>query len=219
MLLSIFAFQNCYTTMESYLSEYPVTAFIIIANIMVSLAALYLFPQFIEKGYLKPYRTVRKKSWYELLTSGFLHANLGHLFVNMFTLAFFGPVMERILGSVSFFGLYLTGLIVAGIPSVIKFKDDPNYATLGASGAVGSVLFAFIFLFPMENIYLMLIPIPIPAFVFAVLYLIYSMYASKQERGKINHEAHLAGAIWGILYLLLFVPNSMDHLLTVFGII
>lgn len=204
--------------MEDYIASYPVTFYLVVANVIISLAALYLYPKFIEIGYLKPYRTVRENSWYELLTSGFLHANLGHLFVNMFTLYFFGPIMERILGGGYFLGLYLTGLIVAGIPSVLKFKDDPNYATLGASGAVGSVLFAFIFLFPMEKIYLMLIPIPIPAFVFAILYLIYSMYASKQERGKINHEAHLAGALWGIFYLLIFVPNTIDHFLTVFGL-
>ncbi|WP_445665100.1 rhomboid family intramembrane serine protease [Fodinibius sp. AD559] len=205
--------------MENYIANYPVTFYIVVANVIVSLGALYLYPKLIETGYLKPYRTVRKNTWYELLTSGFLHANLGHLFVNMFTLYFFGPVMERVLGGAYFLGLYLTGLVVAGIPSVIKFKDDPNYATLGASGAVGSVLFAFIFLFPMEKIYLMLIPIPIPAFVFAILYLIYSMYASKQERGKINHEAHLAGALWGIFYLVIFVPNTIDHFLTVFGLV
>jgi membrane associated rhomboid family serine protease len=205
--------------MENYITNYPATFYIVAVNVLVSLAALYLFPNFIEKGYLKPYRTLRKNTWYELISSGFLHANLGHLFVNMFTLYFFGPVMERVLGGGYFSGLYLSGLIVAGIPSVIKYKDDPNYATLGASGAVGSVLFAFIFLFPMENIYLMLIPIPIPAFVFAILYLIYSMYASKQERGKINHEAHIAGAVWGIVYLLVVVPNGLDHVLTVFGLI
>lgn len=205
--------------MENYIANYPATFYIVAANIIISLGALYVYPRFIETGYLKPYRTVRKNTWYELLTSGFLHANLGHLFVNMFTLYFFGPVMERVLGSGYFSGLYLTGLIVAGIPSVIKFKDDPTYATLGASGAVGSVLFAFIFLFPLEKIYLLLIPIPIPAFVFAILYLIYSMYASKQERGKINHEAHIAGALWGILYLVIFVPNTIDHLLTVFGLV
>lgn len=205
--------------MENFLSASPVTFYLVAASVLVSLAALYVYPVVLQTGYLKPYRTVREHSWYELLTSGFLHANLGHLFVNMFTLYFFGPVMEQVLGPIYFSGLYITGLIVSGLPSVVKFRNDPNYATLGASGAIGSVLFAFIFLFPMENIYLLLIPIPIPAFVFAIAYLIYSMYASKQEEGKINHEAHLAGAIWGIVYLVVFVPNSIDHVLTVIGLI
>lgn len=203
--------------MQNFITSYPVSFYLIAANALISLAALYTSPALLEAGYLKPYRTVRENTWYELLTSGFLHANIGHLFVNMFTLYFFGPVMEQLLGPYYFLGLYLTGLIVAGIPSVIKFRNDPNYATLGASGAVGSVLFAFILLFPLENIYLILIPIPIPAFVFAIAYLLYSMYASKQARGKINHEAHLAGAIWGMVYLVIFVPNTIDHLLTVFG--
>lgn len=205
--------------MQHLLSENPVTFYLVAANVIISLVALFAYPPLVQTGYLKPYRTVRQHTWYELLTSGFLHANLAHLFVNMFTLYFFGTVMEQVLGPAYFLGLYLTGLIVAGIPSVIKFRNDPNYATLGASGAVGSVLFAFIFLFPMESIYLFLIPIPIPAFVFAIGYLIYSMYASKQERGKINHEAHVAGAIWGIVYLLVFVPNTVDHILTIFGLL
>lgn len=204
--------------MEAYFSNSPVTFYLVVVSAIVSLTALYVYPPLVEWGYLKPYRTVRQKTWYELLTSGFLHANVGHLFVNMFTLYFFGPVMERVLGGSYFLGLYLSGLIAAGVPSIIKFRNDPSYATLGASGAVGSVLFAFIFLFPMEGIMLLLIPIPIPAFVFAILYLIYSMYASKQERGKINHEAHVAGALWGIFYLVLFVPNTIDHFLTVFGL-
>lgn len=205
--------------MQNFDFTSSVTFLLIAINTVVSLIALYGSPQLIEKGYLKPYRVVREHTWYELFTSGFLHANFGHLFVNMFTLYFFGSIMEQILGPVYFIGLYLTALIVAGIPSVIKFKNDPNYATLGASGAVGGVLFAYIFLFPLESIYLLFIPIPIPAFIFGILYLVYSMYESKQARGKINHEAHMAGAIWGIVYLVVFVPNTIDHFLTVFGLL
>lgn len=195
-----------------------VTFYLIAINTIASLVALYGDPRLIEKGILKPYRVTRENTWYELLSSGFLHANLTHLFVNMFTLYFFGRVMEQVIGPAFFSGLYISGLIVAGIPSVIKFRNNPNYATLGASGAVGAVLFAFIFLFPLENIYLLLIPLPIPAFVFGILYLIYSMYESKKDVGKINHEAHTAGAIWGILYLVIFVPNTIDHFLNVFGL-
>lgn len=195
------------------------TFYLIVVTTIISLAALFVYPRLIEWGYLKPSRVVKENTWHELLTSGFLHANLGHLFVNMFTLFFFGRVMEQVLGPEYFTGLYLTGLIVAGIPSIIKFRNNENYATLGASGAVGAVLFAFIFLFPLESIYLFLIPIPIPAFVFGVLYLIYSMYESKQERGKINHEAHIAGALWGIIYLVIFVPNTIDHFLTIIGVL
>src|SRR5699024_2403407 len=144
---------------------------------------------------------------------GFLHASLGHLFVNMFTLYFFGCIMERVLGPLSYLWLYLSGVVIAGILSLIKFIYSPNYATLGASSAVGPVLFAFFFLFPFRSIYLFLISLPIPAFIFGILFLLYSMYESKQARSKINHEAHIAGAIWGIIYLIIFVPQSILHFL------
>ncbi len=165
-----------------------------------------------------PYRTIRNKTWYEVITSGFVHANFTHLLFNMFTLFFFGPIMEIQIGEVPFLGLYFTGLIASSIPSLIKHKDNPEYATLGASGAVEAVLFAFILLFPMEPIYLMFIPIGIPSVIFGALFVGYSIYASKKE-GKINHEAHIAGAAWGIIYMLIFVPFALDHVLTMLGLI
>ncbi len=196
----------------------PTLTYLIIAvNVVTSLLALYAVPGFLEKGYLKPYRVVRENTWYELISSGFLHSGLGHLFVNMLTFFFFGRILEQLLGPVYFLGLYFSGLIVSSIPSLIKYRNDPNYATLGASGAVGAVLFAFIFLFPFQSLYLMFIPIPIPAFILGFLYLFYSMYASKQERGRINHEAHTAGAIWGILYMIIFIPRSVTRLMELLG--
>lgn len=194
------------------------TFYLILLNTGASLAALYLYPSMLKAGYLKPYRVVREHTWYELLTSGFLHVNLGHLFVNMFTLYFFGTVMEQTLGPDYFGGLYLSGLVISGIPSLVKYRNNPDYATLGASGAIGAVLFAFIFLYPMEDLVMLFLPIPIPAFVFAILYLFYSMYESKKARGKVNHEAHLSGALWGIIYLIIVVPRAMERFLSVTGL-
>lgn len=194
------------------------TFILIGANILVSLAALYVHPKIFEYGMLKPYRVWREHTWYELISSGFVHAGMGHLFLNMFTLFFFGPVLENSIGAVHFVILYFSGLLVSSLPSLWFHKDDPNYATVGASGAVESVLFAFILLFPMQPIYIMLIPIGIPSFVFGIFFLGYSLYASKGQ-GKINHEAHIAGAVWGLLYLLIFVPNTIDHILTIMNLI
>jgi membrane associated rhomboid family serine protease len=189
-----------------------ITLIIIAITTAVSLAALYVVPQIIEEGILRPYYTIREHRWYQLITSGLLHASLGHLFVNMFTLYFFGLVMERTLGGPMYVFLYISALIVSGIPSLIKFKLDPDYATLGASGAVESVLFAFILIYPLESLYIMFIPIPIPAFVFGFLYLAYSMYASKQEQGKVNHEAHIAGAVYGLVFMALAQPQMLSQL-------
>jgi membrane associated rhomboid family serine protease len=195
-----------------------VTFILIALNVVVSLVALYSAPSFLEKGMLKPYRVVREQTWYELFTSGFLHAGLAHLFFNMFTLYFFGRIMEHILGPANFLGLYLSALVISGIPSLVKFRNDPDYATLGASGAVGGVVFAFIFLFPFQDIYIFIIPVGIPAIIFGLLFLIYSMFASNRGGGRVNHEAHIAGAIWGIIYLILFVPHAYQHFLRAAGL-
>lgn len=185
----------------------------------ISLAALYIDQRILNTGMLIPHRVTRNQTWYELLTAGFLHANFGHLAVNMFVLFFFGLVLEQNLGGAQFTSLYVSGLLVSSIPSMVNHREDPQYATLGASGGVESVLFGFIFLYPTESIYFILLPIPIPAWIFGFLFLAYSVYESKKGRGNINHEAHIAGAIWGVLYLLFFIPNSLDHILTVLGLL
>jgi membrane associated rhomboid family serine protease len=176
-----------------------------------------MYPKVIEVGMMMPYRTIRNKTWYELITSGFVHGSVSHFLFNMITLFFFGPVLEIQIGEIQFLGLYFTGLIASSIPSLIKHKDNPQYATLGASGAVEAVLFGFILLFPFEPIYLMLIPIGIPALLFGLAFIGYSIYASKKE-GTINHEAHIAGAAWGVFYMLAFVPFVFDHVLSMLGL-
>ena len=196
-----------------------VTIILIVLNAAVSLAALYGPGVLLEKGMLRPYRTVRMQTWYEVITSGFLHASLTHLIVNMFVLFFFGAVMEQVLGVYHFLALYFSGLVFSSIPSFISHRNNPDYATIGASGAVESVLFSYIFVFPTEKIILILLPIPIPAWVFGIAFLAYSIYEGKRGAGNVNHAAHIAGAIWGILYLILFVPNTVDHFLTVFGLL
>ncbi len=195
------------------------TLIIIAVTCVISLAALYVNSKILDIGMLRPHRAVHEQKWYEVVTSGFLHASMGHLLVNMFVLFFFGIVLEQTLGAVQYIALYLSGICVSALPSLIKHKDDPNYATLGASGGVESVLFGYIFLFPTDTIIIILLPIPIPAWVFGLAFLAYSVYESKRGVGKVNHEAHIAGAIWGVLYLLLFVPNSLDHILTIFGLL
>lgn len=196
-----------------------ITLSIIILTAIVSLTALYVAPVLQTGGLLRPYRTVRQGTWYELITSGFLHAGIGHLLVNMFVLFFFGVVLENTIGAAHFIALYMSGLLVSAIPSLLKYRDDPNYGTLGASGAVESVLFAYIFLFPTDKLILLILPIPIPAWLFGLLFLGYSIYESKKMRGNVNHEAHIAGAVWGILYLIFFYPNSIDHILTILGLL
>ncbi len=121
----------------------PITYTLIAINVIVSFVA-FSVPRIMEIGLFMPYRTIRHNTWYELITSGFLHGSFSHLLFNMFTLFFFGPVMEQTIGQTHFLILYFTGLIASSVPSLIKHKDNHDYATFGASGAVQCVLFAFI---------------------------------------------------------------------------
>ena len=195
----------------------PLTFTLIAINVLVYVA-VHAVPKIMEVGMLMPYRTLRQNTWYELITSGFLHGSVTHLLFNMITLFFFGVALEQSLGEVHFLILYFSGLLASSVPSLFKQKDNPEYATIGASGAVESVLFAFAILYPFEKLYLMFIPIGIPAILFGVLFIWYSIWASKRE-GKVNHEAHLAGAAWGVIYMFAFVPGSIDHFLTVIGVL
>ena len=191
------------------------TLYLIIITSAISVTA-WSNPIMMRIGILRPYYTVKNNEWHQLLTSGFLHANMTHLFVNMITFYFFGTVMEQELGTGLFVGLYFFSILFSSMPSVIFRKDDPEYATLGASGGVEGVLFAFILLYPFRMLYVFF-AIPLPAIVFGGLFIAYSIYEGKQDRGQINHEAHIAGAVAGILYMLVMVPESFSIFMSQLG--
>lgn len=185
------------------------TIIIIIITALVSYGAftnqkiysdLILYPPAINRG-----------QYYRFLTSGFIHADWQHLLFNMFTLFFFGRVMEDFvntnIGGWAFLALYLGGIIISDIPSYLKNKDNAHYASLGASGGVSSILFGFIVLAPWSTIYLFFLPVP--AILFGVLYMGYSIYMSKKGGDNINHDAHLWGAIYGIVFMFVNMPEVM----------
>jgi membrane associated rhomboid family serine protease len=157
----------------------------------------------------------RKKEYWRLLSYGLVHADGMHLFFNMFTLYMFGQFMEVYLtsriGPLGLPLLYLGGLIVSILPSYLKHQNDPNYYSLGASGAVSAVLFAFVLLRPGATIYLLVIPVP--ALIFGVAYLAYSWYMDRQSNDNINHSAHLWGAGFGLLFMTLLEPGLVGGLL------
>lgn len=148
------------------------------------------------------------------VTHGFIHADGMHLLFNMFTFYFFGSIIEafyrQYLGGSGFILFYLGGIIAAMIPSYLQHKNDRNYMSLGASGAVSAVLFTYILIAPWELLYLFAV-IPIPAIVFAVAYVWYSIYAGKQNNDNINHSAHLYGALYGVIVTLIVEPRLLAH--------
>lgn len=158
---------------------------------------------------LNPFSVLHRRKFYQLLTNIFVHYDLTHLIFNLLTFYFFAPQLEETIGSVAFAFLFLTSGVVSSFPSLIKYRNNPFYFSLGASGAVSGVVFSYILLYPMSRLYIFLIPIGIPAPLFALLFLLYCIYASKKET-TINHEAHFWGAIWGLIYTILLFPESVS---------
>lgn len=158
----------------------------------------------------------RHRQYDRLIGYGFIHADWAHLIFNMITLFFFGRLIEQVMaqisGSVLTFPLfYLGALVVSILPTYLKNKNNPNYLSLGASGAVSAVLFAFILLSPWSLIFVLFIPAP--AIVYAVFYVSYSLWMDKRGGDQINHSAHLAGAAFGVLFMLCMEPGILGHFL------
>lgn len=189
-----------------------ITLIIILITIAVSLYAS-------EKLELKnqlmfnPYQVVHHNKVYKTITHAFIHADFMHLGINMYVLYSFGQILESIftsrfgeMGSIYFIILYVGGIIFATVPSIIKHKDNPGYNSLGASGAVSAVLFSFIILNPSAQLGLFGV-IPINAGLFGVLYIGYEMYQNKNGRSNIAHDAHIIGALFGIIFTILLSPS------------
>jgi membrane associated rhomboid family serine protease len=196
--------------MEQYITTAPVASVIFAIIIIVSLLAFYN-DNLYNKLILQPYDVSRGKKVYTLITSGFIHADWSHLFFNMFSYFFFAFQLEATLGHWQFGLLYMVSLVLSDLPSVAKHKNDIWYRSLGASGAISAVVFGYIMFNPLNSLYLMFIPIPIPAIVFGVLYLVYCSYASKRGQGNINHDAHLFGALSGVMITVILVPQVVPY--------
>lgn len=151
----------------------------------------------------------RDRQYYRLLSYGLLHADPMHLLFNMFTLYFFGRAMEplynMVLGPFGFVIFYCGGLVASILPTYWRNRDNSRYRSLGASGAVSATLFAFILLQPWARI--LVFVIPMPAILFAVLYVAYEFWQERQGGGNINHNAHLWGAAYGVLFTILMEPR------------
>ncbi|MBD8899189.1 rhomboid family intramembrane serine protease [Rhodanobacter sp. DHG33] len=150
----------------------------------------------------------RHKEYHRLVSYGLVHADVGHLLFNMLTLFFFGRYMEGFytsqLGAFGFALFYIGGLVVSILPTYLRNRGNPNYRSLGASGAVSAVLFGFVLLGPWQRIIVFVIPMP--AIIYAALYTAYSMYMDKRGMDGVNHSAHLWGAAYGVLFTVLVNP-------------
>lgn len=196
----------------------PAALLILVLMVATSLWALQAAPLLIERGVFRPYWLFRRHEYGTLLSSAFLHADLAHLFFNAFTFWAFAFSLERTMGTPAFVLLYAVGLLASDAGTWLMHRREPEYRTLGASGAILAVLFASIVYFPTSSIFILPIPIPIPAPLFALAYLAYTWYASRRGGGRINHDAHLFGALAGVAFVVLSDPAAWQRALrTVFG--
>lgn len=184
----------------------PVPLSILAVTIVMSILA-FNREHLMRQWLLVPYAINHGGSYRTFITSGFIHADYPHLFFNMFTFYFFAFPLEGVMGPVKFTVLYFASMIISSIPSYLKNRNNPQYASLGASGAVSGVVFGYILYDPLSRIYIMFIPLGIPAFVYAFLYLGYCVYASRRQSDNINHSAHFWGSLTGFLITVVFDPG------------
>ena len=177
---------------------------------LISATCLLSYKGFNDMAFFRKFEfhigSIRAGDQIRMVSSGFLHADLGHLFFNMFTLFMFAPVVINYFGSASFFLVYMISLVFGSLLTLLMHKNDYSYRAIGASGAVTGILYSAILIDPSMSLYLFFIPIPIPAYLFGIGYLLYSIYGMKAKNDNIGHTAHFGGAIGGYLFTLLKEP-------------
>lgn len=185
-----------------------ITVIIIIITAIISVAALQN-EKLMDQLIFYPPAITNQHQYYRFITCGFIHADFGHLIFNMYAFYLFGNTTEEIF--VSVFGnygrllyviMYILALIACLIPSYLKNKNNSNYRSLGASGAVSAVVFAYILFDPLRGVGLIFIPFYVMGFLFGIIYLVVSYFLDKKGGGRINHSAHIWGALFGIAFFI-----------------
>jgi membrane associated rhomboid family serine protease len=194
--------------------EITITNMIIAFTCLVSLACFsndYLFDKLAHNPSIESRHISERFRW---ITSGFVHVDFWHLFVNMFVFSNFGDVVEykfielkgEMAGKILYVCFYIFMIILANLPTYAKHQNNSNYRAVGASGAVAAITFSFIVFYPTQMLSLYLI-FPIPAVIFGILYLWYEHWAGQRGQSNIGHDAHFFGAVAGFLFTVLLDPS------------
>lgn len=196
-----------------------ITLILIIMTGLISYQAFYN-PEMRARLLFIPTSIKYSKQWYRFLSAGLIHADWGHLVINMMVLYQFGEfaetmfntIFDPLTGRLIYLFFYLSAIVVAGFPSYLRHQDNYAYAALGASGATSALVFAFILFNPWQWF---LFP-PLPAILFGVAYLFYSSYMDKRGRDNIGHYEHFWGAVYGLAFMLIIAIFVKPGLLSYF---
>jgi membrane associated rhomboid family serine protease len=197
--------------------ELSITLIIIIVTVLVSISG-FSSPKVIDDLIFYPPAVTQQKQWWRFFTCGLIHADFGHLILNMYALYIFGINVEKAFigifgkyGNFAYLLMYISALVVCLLPTYRKHKNNYYYRSLGASGAVSAVVFCFILLYPLQKLGLIFLPVMIPGFIFGALYLIISSILERRSGDNINHSAHIWGAIYGIVFLTIAANFLSDY--------
>ncbi|MBY9065688.1 rhomboid family intramembrane serine protease [Hyphomonas sp. WL0036] len=191
--------------------SYPASLTLIVLNVFASLIA-FRNQAFNEQNILWVGPMQEAGEWHRLISSGFLHVNGPHLVLNMYGLFMFGPVIEHYLGGVNFLIIYIASLIGGSVWAYVWNKNNPQYRAAGASGALSGIILAFCLIDPF-SVLLFLFVIPMWGIVFGIAFVVLSYVFSQRANRVIGHEAHLGGAVTGIVTTLLVAPQVWTHFL------
>ena len=183
----------------------PVTILILVVT---ALASFYAFqrPDVRERWIFDPRAILVHKEFYRLLTSGFIHADWMHFAFNAFSFYSFARNIERLYGAKTLLLVYGSSILGGSLLSLVIHRNH-EYRALGASGGICGVIFASIFLLPGISITIFPLPISVPAYLYAVIFLVGSFFAHRRDAGNIGHDAHLGGAIVGLLVATALYPE------------
>lgn len=154
-------------------------------------------PVFCERHLFSVREILAEKQYHRLFTAALLHADWGHLLLNMLTLFLFGCDIERLMGVTQFLVIYLAAILGGSAVSLWVHRHH-EYQAYGASGGACGLVFSHVFLFPGGSVVMYPLPVPIPTWLYAIAFLIGSFLALKRQADNIGHDAHLGGAIIGL---------------------
>lgn len=167
----------------------------------------------------------RNQQWHRFFSHGLIHADWMHLIFNMIALYSFGSMVEDtfvgiygVMGRIIYVAMYIIALPASSLYDYIKYKNNSSYLALGASGAVSAVIFCSVLISPLGEIYMYLIPIPIPAYIFGPIYLLISFSLARNGGGRIAHDAHFWGAMFGLLFTTIAIPHIWPYFFSQIGL-